>query len=152
MSIIIKSTRYGCCDDLVTVANSESKADCPITCEETFYGCCLDNVSTARGTGYAGCERVTGTKKEEKTTKSKSKIEKSGLESSDGDYVEDEDVDTKIPINDDKRTTLAVRDEAADNQARNNLTNNGRLTCAQSKYECCPDGEVAALVSLIVDN
>jgi hypothetical protein len=127
------------------MANSESKTDCPTSCEETFYGCCLDNVSTARGTGYAGCPK---TKKDSSVTHSNNnKNIIMNKESNSEEHVEDEDVDSNITVNDDKGPIFPIRDEKADNEARNNLTNNGLITCAETKYECCPDGVLASLVS-----
>ena len=130
------------------MANSESKVDCPQTCDETFYGCCLDNVSTARGTGYAGCPIIEPKKNtyEDDSSKNVSQSSENNLE-----YVEDDDdVEENITIvginNNNKESTLLVRDEKQDAEMRNNLTNNGILTCAQTKYECCPDGLLAALV------
>ena len=126
------------------MANSESKTDCPTSCEETFYGCCLDNVSTARGTGYAGCPKT----KKDSSTHSNNKAIIINKESNSDEYIEDEDVDSNMTVfSDDRGTIFPIRDEKADNEARNTLTNNGLITCAQTKYECCPDGVLASLVS-----
>ncbi|KAK9688591.1 ADAM-TS Spacer 1 [Popillia japonica] len=51
---------YGCCPDLVSVAQGEHFKGCDLIdstdCSKSYYGCCPDNVTSAQGENHQGCE------------------------------------------------------------------------------------------------
>jgi hypothetical protein len=54
-----RGTRYGCCPDSTTPANSKF-SNCPSIpiiggCSGTEFGCCPDGITSAKGIGYMGC-------------------------------------------------------------------------------------------------
>ncbi|GJQ76338.1 hypothetical protein Trydic_g2060 [Trypoxylus dichotomus] len=53
-------TTYGCCPDLVSVAQGDNYKGCdliyPTDCTKSSYGCCPDKKTAAEGPRYQGCE------------------------------------------------------------------------------------------------
>ena len=55
--LLRQDSEYGCCDDFVTAARTDTLDDCPLDCVNSSYGCCPDGKTTSRGPGMAGCPR-----------------------------------------------------------------------------------------------
>lgn len=49
-------TRFGCCEDNVSVAKGKDFQGCPTSqCKESLFGCCPDNKTEAEGVDNEGC-------------------------------------------------------------------------------------------------
>lgn len=145
----------------MTPASGLNKENCPKTCYESRYGCCLDKITSARGFGYAGCPVERFAKRSfnikyirsneckdvddcdsnsEKMSEIESNNEQIGMVESDHDDVpklESNNEDAKFP-------TIINYEQNENNPGNENLT------CAQTKFECCPDGVLPALVSFVL--